>query len=268
MEFKIPKKEHWNIQKYSKEEFELARKLSESLVKEMHSLLSSVVLFGSSARGEKVDYSKDIDVLLIVNDVSIIFTPEVSQTFRIIVEKTASKISRRFHINTLMLSNFWDYLRVGDPIGINMLRDGVPLYDKGIFEPAQQLLFQGRIRPTKESIWVYWARAPNTIQNAQWHVLQSLVDLYWAAIDAAHAALMRVGEIPPTPSHVPDMLNEKFVRAGLLDKRYVDIMRTLYKTAKMIAHRELKEVSGDTFDTYLEETQDFVEQMKKIIETE
>jgi uncharacterized protein (UPF0332 family)/predicted nucleotidyltransferase len=266
MDFKIPRREHWNIKKYGVEEFELAKKLSDILVKEMPGFLTSVALFGSSARGEKTLYEKDIDVLLVINDVSIILTPEVSEAFRVIVEKTSSKISKRFHINTLKLSNFWDYLRVGDPIGINMLRDGVPLYDTGVFEPAQQLLFQGRIRPTKESVWIYWARAPNTVENAKYHVMQSIVDLYWAAIDASHAALMRIGEIPPTPSHVPDMLNEKFVKSGLLHKRYVEVMRNLHKAAKMIAHREIKEVNGHTYDQYLKETQDFIKQMKSIIE--
>lgn len=268
MQFKIPTKEHWNIKKYSKEEHELARKLSAALVKEMPGFLNSVVLFGSSARGDRTIYEKDIDVLLIVNDVSIIMTPEVSESFRIITERVSSRVSRRFHINTLKLSNFWDYLRSGDPIAINMLRDGVPLYDSGIFEPAQQLLFQGRIRPTKESVWLYWARAPNTVQNSQWHILQAVVDLYWAVIDASHAALMRIGEIPPTPSHVPEMLDEKFVKAGLLDKKYVSIVKELHKMAKMIAHRELKEISGDSYDNYLKETQEFIKHMRSIIETE
>lgn len=268
MDFKIPKKEHWNIKKYGTEEYNLTRRLSDVLLKELKGMLNSVVLFGSSARAEKTLHQKDIDVLLIVNDVSIIFTPEVSETFRIIIEKASARISNRFHINTIKLSNFWDYMRSGDPIGINMLRDGVPLFDTGIFEPAQQLLFQGRIRPSKEAVWVYWARAPNTIQNSQWHILQGVVDLYWAAIDSAHAALMRIGEIPPTPSHVPDMLDEKFVKAGLLDKKYVSIMKELHKTAKMIAHREIRELSGDTYDNYLKETQEFVKRMRNIIETE
>lgn len=268
MEFKIPQKEHLNINKYTDEEHKLGRKLSDALTKELGNLLTSVALFGSSARGEKTEHEKDIDVLLIVNDVSTILTPEVSETFRIIVEKTASKISRRFHINTLKLSNFWDYMRTGDPIGINMLRDGVPLFDRGVFEPAQQLLFQGRIRPTKESVWIYWARAPNTIQNAQWHLLQAVVDLYWAAIDASHAALMRIGEIPPTPSHVADMLAEKFVKTNMLHKKYVETMRDLHKIAKMVAHRELTEIKGDAFDRYLKDTEEFVKAMKKIIETE
>jgi len=264
MDFKIPKREHWNIQKYGKEEHDLAVKLTKELLREAKGYLNSVVLFGSSARGEKAD---DIDVLLIVNDVSIIITPEVQQTFKIIVEKVSSRISRKFHITTLNLSNFWEYVRNGDPIGINMLRDGVPLFDTGIFEPAQQLLFQGKIRPSKESIWIYYARAPNTLQNSKWHILQAVVDLYWAAIDSAHAALMRIGEVPPTPSHVADMLEEKFVKSKLLSKKYISTMRNLHKVAKMIAHRELNEVTGETYTRYYKEAKAFVDEMRKIIDT-
>ncbi|HME87494.1 MAG TPA: nucleotidyltransferase domain-containing protein, partial [Candidatus Nanoarchaeia archaeon] len=138
MDFKIEKKEHWNIKNYNSEEFKLAYKFSQLIVKEMPGLLQSVVLFGSSARKDNTVRPQDIDVLLLVNDVSIILTPEVSQTFRIITEKVAGRISDRFHINTMKLSNFWDYARNGDPIAVNMLRDGVPLYDIGVFEPVQQ----------------------------------------------------------------------------------------------------------------------------------
>lgn len=268
MEFNIEKKEHWNIKRYSEEDFKLAKKLSESLLKEAPGYITSIVLFGSAARQEKTAYEKDIDILLILNDVSIIISPEFSQAFRLIVEKTAARISPRFHINTVRLSNFWEYLRVGDPIGINMLRDGVPMHDTGVFEPAQQLLFQGRIRPTKESVWVYWARAPNTIQNAKWHMMQAAIDLYWAAIDAAHAALMRVGEIPPTPSHVADMLAEKFVNTNIMHRKYVETMRSMHKIAKMIAHREIKEIKGEAFDRYLTDVDEFIKEMKRIIEME
>ncbi len=266
MDFRVQKKEHWNINKYNADDFKLSCRFADVLIKEAPGLLSSIVLFGSSARGDKK--SNDIDILLIVNDVSIILTPESSEAFRIIIEKSAGRISNKFHITTVKLSNFWDYLRLGDPIGLNMLRDGVPLYDSGIFEPAQQLLFQGKIRPSKEAIWVYAARSPNTLQNSQWHVLQATLDLYWAVSDSAHAALMSIGEMPPTPGHLADMLQEKFVKSGFLEKRYAEIMRNMHKIAKMIARREIQEVSGQAYDRYLKEAHDFVSVMKKIIENE
>ena len=157
-------------------------------------------------------------------------------------------------------------MRNGDPIGINILRDGVALIDSGFFEPLQVLLKKGKIRPTSESIWTYYIRAPNTLHNSKWHLLQATLDLYWAVIDAAQAALMRQGEIPPTPEHVADLLEQKLVKKKLLEHKYVTIMRHFYKTMKMITHREVKEIKGEEYDKYYTAAEDFVERMREFVE--
>ncbi|MCJ7757484.1 MAG: hypothetical protein MUP24_05005, partial [Gillisia sp.] len=82
----------------------------------------------------------DIDILIIIDDVRAELTAEFVEAYRVIVEKIAFKISKKLHITTLKLTNFWDYTRAGDPIVINMLRDGIPLMDYGFFEPLQILL--------------------------------------------------------------------------------------------------------------------------------
>ncbi|MFO8241301.1 MAG: hypothetical protein R6T90_09945, partial [Dissulfuribacterales bacterium] len=61
------------------------------------------------------------------------------EAYRVIVEKIISKTSERLHITTLKFTNFWEYIRGGDPVGLNMLRGGIPLIDSGFFEPMQQL---------------------------------------------------------------------------------------------------------------------------------
>ena len=165
----------------------------------------------------------------------------------------------------MKLTNFWDYVRNGDPIVTNMLRDGVPLLDVGIFEPLQSLLFEGRIKPTKESVWVYYTRAPTTILNAEWHVLQAALDLYWAVVDAAHAALMKVGEVPPSPSHIASLMDKKLVKERLCSKRSSDTMDFFYKLSKKITHRELQKITGKEFDDYKKRAEEFIKDMEKII---
>jgi predicted nucleotidyltransferase len=273
MEFKVKQRRHPNTPRYPTDDFRLAEKFSQLLKKELGDFVKAIVLFGSAARAaehkgqpEQGLHEHDIDVLVIVNDLTLVMSPEVIEAYRVITESTAAKVSKRLHITTMKLTSFWDYLRNGDPVAINMLRDGAPLVDVGIFEPMQMLLFQGRVRPTKESIWNYYARAPATLMNANWHVLQASLDLYWAVIDAAHAALMTMGEIPPSPGHVADLIEQKLVKGGHVAKRYADAMRFFYELSRKITHRELRDISGKKFDEYKALAEDFIRAMKTVIE--
>lgn len=266
MDFKIKERKHHNIAKYHTADYTTAEKFSKRLEKELGDFLKAVILFGSAGRAEKTAYENDIDVLIIVNDLTIVISPEVIEAYRIITERVAAGTSRRLHITTLKMSAFWDYVRAGDPIAINMLRDGVPLFDIGFFEPLQMLLFNGKIRPSEESIWVYFSRAPTTLLNSRWHLLQASLDLYWAVIDAAHAALMRVGEIPPSPSKVSHMIRLKLVKPGMVQKKYADVMEFFFELSKKITHRQLQSVTGKQYEEYYKSANDFVNKMLSVVE--
>lgn len=267
MDFKLKKSTHPNLPKYASTDYDFAKKFADHMHQEMGDFIKAVILFGSAARQEKPTFGeRDIDVLIVLNDLTVILSNEVIQSYRVITENVASKISKRLHITTLKMTSFWDYVRNGDPIAVNMLRDGVPLYDAGFFEPVQHLLFQGRIRPTKESIWTYFARAPSTLNNADWHVLQATVDLYWAVVDSAHAALMKLGEVPPTPAHVADLIDKRLCTPGILPAKYAKIMEQFYHLQKQITHRQIQKITGKEYDEYKRQAEDFVKAMQKVVE--
>lgn len=266
MDFTIEERKHPNVKNYTDTDYKLAEKFAHAMKKELGDFLKSVILFGSTARQEKTLYERDIDVLMLIDDLTLVLSPEVVQAYRVITENTAAKTSRRLHITTMKLTNFWEYMRNGDPLALNMLRDGVPIIDSGIFEPLQMLLYQGRIRPTRESMYVYFARAPATLVNADWHIMQATLDLYWAVIDAAHAALIRVGEIPPTPSHMANIIHEKLVNKKLTSKKSAKVMDFFYKLSRKITHRQIRKITGKEYDKYKAEADAFVKEMKKIVE--
>ena len=203
---------------------------------------------------------------MIVDDVTFALAPEVVETYRVIVERLIADISMKLHVTTLKFTSFWDYIRIGDPVGINMLRSGVAMVDTGFFYPLQLLLFQGRIRPTQEAVQSYFSRAPTTLFNSKWHIMQGAVDLYWAVIDAAHAALMSIEVMPPAPREVAGVMREKKVKTKLIDKKYPVIMDKFYTLSKMILHREIKEIDGKSYENYYAEAKDFVDTMKLFIE--
>ncbi len=265
MDFKIKKTESPKKNEYDRQDIDIAYAFAKKVYREFGDFLRGVILFGTTTK-KLYKTSGDIDILIVIDDVSMKLTTEIVEAYRIITEKIIMNTSRKIHVTTMRFTTFWEYMRNGDPIGINILREGVALVDTGFFDPMQRLLYQGRIRPTYESIYMYFARAPMTLNNAKWHTLQATIDLYWAVIDAAHAVLMRMGEIPPTPAHVADLLDEKLVRKGLLHKSYVSTMRNFYKLMKMITQREIKSITGTEFDKYYREAEDFVRTMQKFID--
>jgi predicted nucleotidyltransferase/uncharacterized protein (UPF0332 family) len=262
MEFEVEKKVD-SITNYNQETLDIAYNFTKGLMKEFETFIKAVVLFGSAAR--KDEKQDDIDIFVIVDDVSIVISLEIAEAYRIIVEKLIASNSRRLHITTLKFTSFWEYVRAGDPVGINILRDGHPIIDSGFFTPLQALLVQGRIRPSPESIWTYFTRAPKTLHNSRWHVMQASVDLYWAVIDSAHAALMKLGEVPPSPAHVSEMLYEKMVKPGHLKSKYVGTMDKFYKLAKQVTHREIQDITGKEYEEYYKEASEFVDVMKEFI---
>ncbi len=267
MKFDLPKKEHPNLERYHTQDVDNAHHFANELYRELGSFLRAAVVFGSATREIKKE-AGDIDLLIVLDDVMMHMTPEVVEAYRVIVNRLIVKISTRLHITTLKFTAFWEFARNGDPVIINILRDGVALVDSGFFDPLQVLLKRGRIRPTKESIWTYYARAPNTLYNSKGHILQATIDLYWAVIDSAHAALMKVGEIPPSPDHVADMMQRSLVRKKMLEASYVHTMRNFYTLMKKISHREIKEISGQRFDALFVTAEDFVKRMRRIIDDE
>ncbi len=259
-----------NSEAYSEEELDIAYAFARRVHKEFGTFVRAVVLFGSLARqmkfgGSQINKNSDIDILVIVDDVHTKLTAELVEAYRVIVEKIISEISPKLHITSLKFSHFWEYVRVGDPIALNILRDGFSLIDTGFFEPLQLLLKQGRIRPSQEAVWAYYSKAPLTLSASKRKIMQAVLDLYWAVIDSAHAALMNEGIVPGTPNQIADLLNETFVRKGRLNKKYVKTMQKFYDLSKKIIYRDLKEVKASDYESYFKEAKDFVDQMHKLI---
>ncbi|MFA6073477.1 MAG: nucleotidyltransferase domain-containing protein [Candidatus Woesearchaeota archaeon] len=265
MDFAVHKKVPRSKGAYSATNLELAYSFSKEIHKELNELLKAIVLFGSAARQK--EGAHDIDILLIVDDVSIRLTPELTQAYRIIVEKTVQKISPKIHVTSMKFTSFWEYVKAGDPIAVNILRDGYAILDTGFFDPMQALLVQGRIKPSLETMWAYYNRAPRTLIFSKKRILDATVDLYWAIIDSAHAALMSINEVPPSPEHVADLLEQKLVNTKKIDKKYPWTMRKFYALSKKIAIGQITEIQGAEYDKLHAEATAFVNAMEKFIKS-
>ena len=268
MQFKIKYHEVRDVQKnYSTDSFETAKTFATRVYKEFGEFIRAIVLFGSTTKNK--ENPGDIDILIILDDVRIEFNEEIVQTYRIITQKIIADTDvKRLHVQSMKFTSFWEYVRAGDPVATNILRYGIALVDTGFFDPLQMLLDQGRIRATPESISMYFAMAPKSLEQADGHMLAATIDLYWSVINSAHAALMHYGEVPPSPEHVAEIMQKTLAKEKKVSQESLKTMKDMYILYKALTSRTKKGITGKEYDVYRVRAEKFVKEMDRYIRKE
>ena len=241
-------------------------------LKKFEKYIVSYVAVGSLFRGDATSHDIDVAVVIDDTDVKKMTRAELKDKLRAIIYdmgRQASMITgvkKQFHIQTYILTDFWDSLKDAQPVVYTFLRDGVPLYDRGVFMPWKLLLRMGRIRPSPEAIDMQMDVGERLIKRTKGKLLSIIgEDLYYAILNPAQAALMLYGIAPPTPKETIKLMNDIFVKKEkLLEKKYVDMLAEIRKYYKDIEHGTIKDVKGKDIDRLLKNAEEYFKRINKL----
>ncbi len=231
----------------------------------------SYIAAGSLFRGEK---SNDIDVFILVDDTDVkkMSRFELRDRLRAIIIQLGFQaaditgVKKQFHIQVYILTDFWEWVKDASPVIFTVLRDGVPLFDKGVFMPWKLLLKMGRVKPSPESIDMHMSIGEKSITLAKDRLISVVgQDLYFGVLNPAQAALMLYGISPPTHRETIKLMNEIFVKKEkLLEKKYVDTLEKLFTIYKNIEHGKTNNITGSEVDQLLKEADAYLTRIKKL----
>jgi len=247
------------------ETYNIAYDFATEAYKIFQHIVKSIVLFGSVAKDSK--QQNDIDIIIFVDDATIQWDEELIAWYREELQKIVAKNKHRdkLHINTVTLSVFWDEFKNGEPVALNIVRYGKTLIDfGGFFDPLKMLLAKGKVKPSAEAIYNALRRAPHHLSRARYGLYLAIDSLYWAMVDSSHAALMIDGKIAPSPEHIPEMLEEYFVKKRMLDKKYVKLYREIYGIIHSLNKSNIF-IPSKKIDEYQKEVDKFVGVMAGIV---
>lgn len=232
----------------------------------------SYVAVGSLFRGD--GRGNDIDVAVVIDDTDVkkMSRFELRDKLGAIIRTMGfeagdiAKVTKSFHIQVYILTDFWESIKEANPVIFTFLRDGVPLYDRGVFMPWKLLLTMGRIKPSPEAIDMMMDVGERLVQRAKGKLMSVIgEDLYYATMNPAQAALMLYGLPPATHRETIKLLEDIFVtREKLLTKKDIEIVDKTFKYFKGIEHGTVKEVTGKEIDQTLEEVADYLAKIKKV----
>lgn len=266
---KVKKKVIKKVSKKEKElilDHEIAFDFATKVYKRFQEVIKSVVLFGSVAKHE-IKKGSDIDVIIFVDDCTVQWDDELIAWYREELSRLTAKQSYKdkIHVNTITVTTFWDEIRMGEPLAINVIRYGEAMVDHGgFFEPLKVLLAKGRIRPTAEAIFTTMVRAENHLEKANRSVLLAVEGYYWACVDSAHSALMAENVIPPSPEFIPDLLKDFFVKSGKINKKLINYFDEVRSITKDIEHGVIKRISASQLKDIESKSTEFVKTFRSL----
>src|SRR3989344_9699538 len=117
------------------------------------------VIAGSLMKGRATKES-DIDTFVVIDDTDVtrMTGAELISKLRAIILGMASEsgfaagVGNKMNVQIYVLTDMWNNIKTANPVIFTLLRDGIPLYDRGMFAPWKLLLKQGKITPTPEAV--------------------------------------------------------------------------------------------------------------------
>jgi len=236
-------------------EREIAMDFATKVHQKFDKMVKASILFGSQAKNT-ANASSDIDIIIIIDDASISWDLELVAWYREELGKliSAEDYSKDLHINTIKLTTWWQDLLHGDPVVLNVLRYGEALIDSG-----------GFFNPIKSLLYAALQRAPAHLARSKSAEIGAIEGVYWCMVDSAQAALIMAGKLPPSPEHLPELLNTAFVEKGMLKVNAIRALKDIYALHKSISYGETNDVKGAEIDQWQETAEKFLLDMTQII---
>ncbi len=234
----------------------------------------SYVIAGSFLRGDATKTS-DIDVFVIINDTDVKRMPrlELKERLRAMIYQFVNEalalagVKNDLHIQTYLLTEFWDSVKDANPVIFTFIRDGIPIYDKGTFMPWKALLKMGKLKPSPESIDMFMKTAEKTVETAERRLIDAMIDIYYGVLTPSQALIMLSGSPPPTHKETVTKMEEIFVKKEkMLKKSEIVILEKVVKSFKAYEHDLKYKISGKEIDGLVKEAEIYMKRLKELRE--
>ncbi len=229
------------------------------------------VMAGSYIRGEAGPKS-DVDTYVVIDDTDVKrHTPwELKQKLLAIIggmaieAQMATGSKRPLHVQVYTLTEFWKSLKEVNPVIVTFLRDGVPIYDKGLFIPWKLLLKRGEIKPSPEAIDSLLKASDELLSKIKSDLRRMFLDnIYWAIVSSAQAVFMAKKLLPPAPKEIVRLAKE----LNLIEEEYLKILEETIKLYKGYEHGEISlDLKGKDIDEWYEKAEKFVKHMRELVD--
>ncbi len=221
----------------------------------------SIVLIGSN-KDDEVSEDSDYDVVVLINDLRMNNVGSFCRE----IKKLGEMINSRLHVQTYLLSDFWNHVQRGTPFTLSILNDSKIVYDIGFFTIIKNLYDSKIITSKNDEIERQKSIAKQKMNMTYYNVKKGLPrDLEEVVVRYSQSVLMKMGVDPPKPNKIPDYIHEHLVKKNLLEKEYYIIAKKIINTYKKIEHGDKRTLPGRTLQKMYNDAHKFATRMESLL---
>lgn len=225
--------------------------------------VSSICLIGSASSGLGFEDTSDVDVVVLYDDT---LDRVDKEHYESAIKDSAINLSPKIHCQVYSLTQFWEYIELGSPIVLTILRDADIYYDTGFFTTMQKLVRKRVIKPKPESVERQITIAKQLMDMTYHSVNKGLIhNLEGAIITSTQSLLMELGIDMPPPKQIPDVIKLHLVDKKILEEQYYNIARKVINTYKDIEHSKRQNLSGQELQQLYNDTRKFVSRAEQAL---
>jgi predicted nucleotidyltransferase len=250
--------------KANKEIFEKVVKFTNAAREQYGSVIKSVLIFGSAARGTMIKGS-DADIWVVLDDTATKSSSDLNKinTHLYLIAQELKDL----HIQTTTLTEFWQWMKLGSPELVNFLRYSLPIFDTGFIKPVKRMLEMGLIPPSEETIKLKSQASQIRLKKIELDMKSMVFELRYTALDICQAVIMHHYGKQPDAKDMPTFL-DKLVKEKKLEREYVKKFEQLNKLWKDIDHGFVKDVDTKYLEKALVLSHEMFERMNKLLPKE
>ncbi len=237
----------------------LSAKLRNLVLEQFSNYVLAICFSGSFARLTYTQTS-DFDLFVVVDDTSVKkmtkdeLELKITDVFQGFIDKlnVQHPMACKINLQTYLLTEFWQFIKNHSSVVHTLLRDGIPLYDKGIFVVWKNMLNSGLLQPSATAceLFVNDSEERFLILGKKINGLV-IEDMYWILIQYAQATLMISGIPALTDRETIELLLCENVNHKLSIKQHnLSYLKELVETRKTIERQERECLSVSEFSDH------------------
>lgn len=239
------------------------------VISKLGKYIVSYVLDGSVIKG-KAKETSDIDVWIVIDDTDVkkMSKSDLQSRLRAMILSMAMDVEaitatkNRLHVQTWLLTDFWEGLKDASPVFVTSLMQSVPLHDRGLFDIWKNMLNKSYITPPHEAIDKQMEAGELILRKSLDKKKEAALDLYFSAVSISQAALMKLG-YTSRPEHIVDDVEKLLIKKEKnLNDKHVKLLKKLTKIKENI---EDSAPSCGELDKLSKDVEELVDKIKKVL---